>query len=285
MQMKFEQIPFIENNKIQTAINSSGFNLPELNENNSWLIFATALSSLKVYVHFGYYENMTGCFLFLNNDTISTFKEGIFPIKLSSFLAQIPEQFSNQITNHFQQKMQTVFFAHSIYVNECLRPFLMRCLQLSLSLPRSILNAFEIECAAGISQTEGEALVKKRIGQEKFRAGLVEFWKGQCAISGLEVVELLKASHIKPWASCENNEERLSVFNGLLLSPNLDAAFDKGFFTFNEEKKIVVSNKISCEVATELSIPKFFIFSALNSNHLKFFEWHRKYVFKNTDNS
>jgi len=35
------------------------------------------------------------------------------------------------------------------------------------------------------------------------------------------VSRLLVASHIKPWADCTTDAERLDVFNGLLLAPNL----------------------------------------------------------------
>ena len=50
-------------------------------------------------------------------------------------------------------------------------------------------------------------------------------------MTGLDVPELLRASHIKPWADCGTDAERLDVFNGLLLAPHLDAAFDAGFIT------------------------------------------------------
>ncbi len=71
----------------------------------------------------------------------------------------------------------------------------------------------------------------------------MSYWKG-CAVTGADCIPLLKASHIKPW--CEsNNKERLDVFNGLLLSPNIDAAFDTGYITFDLHGKIVLSNAIA----------------------------------------
>ncbi|MDC0682621.1 HNH endonuclease signature motif containing protein [Sorangium atrum] len=50
-------------------------------------------------------------------------------------------------------------------------------------------------------------------------------------MTGLAVPALLRASHIKPWADCETDAERLDVYNGILLAPHLDAAFDRGFIT------------------------------------------------------
>jgi predicted restriction endonuclease len=79
------------------------------------------------------------------------------------------------------------------------------------------------------------------VGQDIFRHGLLEYWEGRCAITGLAVPELLRASHIKPWAECGTDAERLDVFNGLLLAPQIDAAFDLGFIGIEDEGTVVVS--------------------------------------------
>jgi hypothetical protein len=63
--------------------------------------------------------------------------------------------------------------------------------------------------------TEKEELIKCRIGQGKFREKLIEYWKG-CSITGFNDLDLLMASHIKPWRA-SSSEERLDVYNGLLL--------------------------------------------------------------------
>jgi hypothetical protein len=90
--------------------------------------------------------------------------------------------------------------------------------------------------------TEAERLVVQRAGQGVFRGGLLEYWDGRCAVTGLAVPELLRASHIKPWADCASDAERLDVFNGLLLAPHLDAAFDCGFITVADDGAVVVSS-------------------------------------------
>jgi putative restriction endonuclease len=46
----------------------------------------------------------------------------------------------------------------------------------------------------------------------------VDYWGGRCPISGVDQPELLRASHIKPWADCSTDAERLDVFNGVLLA-------------------------------------------------------------------
>ena len=84
----------------------------------------------------------------------------------------------------------------------------------------------------------------QRVGQDIFRRGLLEYWDGRCAITGLAVPELLRASHIKPWAACDTDAERLDIFNGLLLAPHLDAAFDAGFITIAKDGAVLVSNTL-----------------------------------------
>lgn len=68
----------------------------------------------------------------------------------------------------------------------------------------------------GLPKTYKDALVKSRIGQGKFREDLIDYWAGKCAVTGLKMVQLLKASHIKPWR-ISNNYERLDKFNGSAL--------------------------------------------------------------------
>lgn len=90
-----------------------------------------------------------------------------------------------------------------------------------------------------LTKTEKTALVKSRIGQGTFRQKLLLHWKG-CAVTGFKDTNLLVASHIRPWSK-SSNAQRLDPFNGLLLSPNLDRAFDKGLITFDASGSIKLS--------------------------------------------
>ena len=96
-----------------------------------------------------------------------------------------------------------------------LHHLLRRAFQLSRTLPNGLLHVFETEIANLPRTTEAERLVVQRVGQDIFRRGLLEYWDGRCAITGLDVPDLLRASHIKPWADCDTDAERLDVFNGL----------------------------------------------------------------------
>ncbi len=101
--------------------------------------------------------------------------------------------------------------------------------------------------------TEKEILVTARIGQGKYRKELLKKYENTCIVTGINKPSLLIASHIKPWALC-NNEEKIDVENGLLLSPNMDKLFDNGLITFTKKGKMRVSSFISDENKAKLHI-------------------------------
>jgi putative restriction endonuclease len=84
-----------------------------------------------------------------------------------------------------------------------------------------------------LTLTEKQAVIQARVGQGRFRNDLLRMWDGRCAITGIALTQLLRASHIKPWAS-SNNRERIDTYNGLLLAANYDAAFDAGIISFDD---------------------------------------------------
>jgi HNH endonuclease len=82
-------------------------------------------------------------------------------------------------------------------------------------------------------KTTREALIDARRGQGKFRVEVGVRWNNICAVTGCGIVEVLRASHIKPWRD-STNRERLDPENGLLLAAHVDALFDKDLITFME---------------------------------------------------
>lgn len=80
-----------------------------------------------------------------------------------------------------------------------------------------------------LSSTEKNDMITLRIGQQRFRRTLLDYWGRRCVITGAKT--MLTAAHIKPWAVA-NDSERLDLFNGLVLSPVYDRAFDVGLVTF-----------------------------------------------------
>lgn len=91
--------------------------------------------------------------------------------------------------------------------------------------------------------TERQAIVKSRIGQGQFRENLLSKY-GKCVITGVNIPQVLVASHIKPWAACDNRE-RLDVNNGLILSATYDRLFDSGLISFNEHGNLLISKFVS----------------------------------------
>jgi putative restriction endonuclease len=84
--------------------------------------------------------------------------------------------------------------------------------------------------------------VKTRVNQNVFRQIVVANYSGKCAITGIDLQELLFASHIIPWS--KNEEERLNPENGICLSALYDKAFDKGLIAVNESYHILISDKL-----------------------------------------
>ncbi len=126
-----------------------------------------------------------------------------------------------------------------------------------------------------VINTEKENLVKCRIGQGDFRDKLIKYWNG-CFVTRYQNTEILIASHIKPWRE-STSEERLDSFNGLLLTPNLDKLFDKGFISFDDEGKILISKSlINFEL---LGIDKNMKI-AIENKHRKYLNFHRNKIFK-----
>ena len=122
--------------------------------------------------------------------------------------------------------------------------------------------------------TEAECWTFQRRGQDLFRRRLMHYWGGRCPLSGINDEGLLRASHIRPWADCRTDSERLDVYNGLLLSPFWDAAFDRGLVTFDEDGRPRFSDGLSETARAALNwqnkpIP-------LESKHQNYLTWHRE---------
>lgn len=91
--------------------------------------------------------------------------------------------------------------------------------------------------------TTRKALVDARLGQGKFREQVLALWGNQCAVTGATTREAIRASHIIPWS--ESVEKRLDPHNGLPLTANLDALFDRGLISFESSGEMIVSPQLS----------------------------------------
>ena len=135
------------------------------------------------------------------------------------------------------------------------------------------------EKPTGVTTTDVETLRKERRGQEKLRKALDEYWQNQCAVTEVKNRDFLVASHIKPWAQCDSDEERLDVYNALLLSTALDRAFDQGYISFDDEGCILISKALSEEDADSLGIVNNMRLRLITPEHKKYLEYHREIIF------
>lgn len=92
--------------------------------------------------------------------------------------------------------------------------------------------------------TERKGLITSRVGQGYYRQQIIEKWAGICPISKIDIIPILISSHIVPWSE-STETERLDVENGILLSPLYDALFDKHLISFEDDGKLIISNKLS----------------------------------------
>ena len=150
--------------------------------------------------------------------------------------------------------------------------------RLSMSLPTLPYEDYLRETAA-LSDTEADRTQKVRIGQDRFRAALMDYWNGTCPLTGITDTALLRASHIIPWATCGSDQERLDVHNGLLLSALWDGAFDSGLITFDDQGIAVSSPKLSNAAHQKLGVDCAIPLN-LSHEHKNRLVWHRAHVWQ-----
>jgi hypothetical protein len=94
-----------------------------------------------------------------------------------------------------------------------------------------------------LGDTVRTSVIQARRGQGRFRAN-VEAVERTCRLTGITNPTLLIASHIKPWRLCDTAQERLDGMNGLLLTPDADLLFDRGFISFENDGEVLVSPRM-----------------------------------------
>lgn len=148
-----------------------------------------------------------------------------------------------------------------------------------------------VEKFAGLSEEdlpregkERERMVKQRVNQCFFRNAVLAAYGRQCCITGLDVPDLLVASHIIPWAKDKSN--RVNPRNGVCMNALHDKAFDRGLITITSDYRVELSEKIKkakeCHAkfwlmdfdGAPIRLPERFL------PEPEFINWHRANVFK-----
>jgi len=129
-----------------------------------------------------------------------------------------------------------------------------------------------------LDETDRQAVVLARRGQGLFKQRVMRIERA-CRITGVKREEHLRASHCKPWRD-SSNEERLDGENGLLLTPNADHLFDRGFIGFEDGGDVIVSPvahreslaRMGLETDRSLNVGRF------STGQRRYLEFHRENV-------
>lgn len=144
---------------------------------------------------------------------------------------------------------------------------------------------------ATLDDTTRRTVIQARRGQGRFREN-VHAVERACRLTGITNPTLLIASHIKPWRLCETSPERLDGMNGLMLTPDADLLFDRGFVTFHDDGRPEVSKRFDRRDLMRLGLggaaPEAFglwdaqtpyVASGLRPAQCAYMDYHRREVF------
>jgi len=110
-----------------------------------------------------------------------------------------------------------------------------------------------------LSEIEGKDALrqtKARVNQSAFRKIVLKVYENRCCLTGLDLPDVNRASHIIGWA--ERKDTRMDPRNGLCLSATYDAAFDRKLITFDDDYRLVLSKTIREHVPSE-SLHRYFL--------------------------
>jgi hypothetical protein len=130
-----------------------------------------------------------------------------------------------------------------------------------------------IEDDKTVPETQRLQLAKARVGQGLFRKRVILLDQA-CRVTRVSDKRLLIASHIKAWKD-SSNAERISGYNGVLLSPHVDALFDDHLITFETDGTMHVHPSLPEDVLQRWSIDPSKRVEAFRAEQAQFLEHHR----------
>ncbi len=86
-------------------------------------------------------------------------------------------------------------------------------------------------------------LAPYRLGQQSFKAVVLDSYHRRCAISGTHIPPVLQAAHIRPVT--QGGEHRLD--NGLLLRSDIHTLFDRGYLGVDPQHRLLVSPRLRAD--------------------------------------
>lgn len=167
----------------------------------------------------------------LDGIPISYLRDGFCSAALSHFI-----EFSAQ--RDFSRHVQDLIDTHKEDEAELAR---------TLNVEPSVPDGF-VHDASSKDGKERIQSIKTRIGQKAFRDVVLKLYQNRCCLTGIDLPEVNRASHIIGWA--ERTETRMDPRNGLCLSATYDAAFDRKLITFDDDYRMVLSKTIRDRIPT-----------------------------------
>ncbi len=110
-----------------------------------------------------------------------------------------------------------------------------------LALPQEFEDRF-----VPYAEDERRLVVAERVareGQGAFRLRLLDAYQGRCAITGEHTEPVLDAAHIQPYLGPRSNH----LQNGLVLTKEFHALFDRGYVTITPDFKVKVSPRLTTD--------------------------------------
>ena len=141
------------------------------------------------------------------------------------------------------------FFVYQSNRLQCLNgAYLSKCDEKLLTLildNGSISNTTSV--IATTSTTEVLRAVRQRVGQTQFAEAVKTNYKHKCCFPGCQINDpkFLVGSHIARWV--DNPGKRGNISNGLCFCVLHDKAFENGFFSFDNDYRILLSNDITIQ--------------------------------------
>lgn len=153
--------------------------------------------------------------------------------------------------------------------------------------------AKRIRHVAGDAETTRMVEHEIRVGQHRFAKSVLDNFNHACGFCGFEPRsiprnKLLVASHIKPWADCDDRE-RLDPRNGVAACPTHDAAFDSGLITVNGGLKVHRAPQLATSVRSDPGVgqyfgptlkPKLYVPEQGVAPDDSYLSWHREHIFQ-----
>jgi hypothetical protein len=135
--------------------------------------------------------------------------------------------------------------------------------------------------SGAIGATSRVASVQVRTHQWLFRRRVADLEKG-CRLTGLSDLRVLRASHVKPWSKCHTDVERIDGNNGLLLCPQADLLFDRGWISLDDRGRLLVASELPDETKKLIGLPlkPGKACGAIRAEQRSYFEYHRESVFE-----